>query len=61
MEIRIPSVSSLIEKRANSIALNCLSNNICKLFEKCFEETDHKYAIRYNKDSVKVAKMNLET
>ena len=61
MEIRIPSVSSLIIKRACTMVFDCLNNNICELFEKYFEKTDHKYAIRNNLDSVKLPKEKLET
>ena len=61
MEIRIPSASSLIKKRAFTIVFDCVSNNICELFEKYFEETDHKHAIRNNQISVKLPKVKLET
>ena len=61
MEIRIPSVSSLIRKRASTIVFDCLNNNICKLFEKYFEKADHKYATRNNLNSVKLPKVKLET
>ena len=61
MEIRIPSVSSLIKKRACTLVFDCLNNNICELFEKYFEKTDHKYATRNNLKSVKLPKVKLET
>ena len=48
MEIQIPSVSSLIKKRAGTIVFDCLSKNICELFEKYFKETDHKFATQNN-------------
>ena len=38
----IPSVSSLIKKRVCTIVFDCLSNDICELFEKYFEKTDYE-------------------
>ena len=61
MEIRIPSVSSLIKQRACTIVFDCLNNNICELFEKYFEKTEHKYATRNNLNSVKLPKVKIET
>ena len=61
MEIRIPSVSNLINKRACTTVFDCLSNNISELFEKYFEEIDHKYTTRSNHISVKLLKVKLET
>ena len=60
MEIRIPSVASLIKRRACSIVFDCLNNNICELFQNYFEETDHKYATRNNQKSVKLPKVKIE-
>ena len=61
IELRIPSASSLIKKRACTIVLNCLSNNICEMFDKYFEEMDHKHATRNNQISVTLPKVKLET
>ena len=44
MEIQIPSVSSVIKKRACIIVFGWLNNSICEPFEKYFERMDHKYA-----------------
>eukprot|EP00112_Aurelia_sp_Birch-Aquarium-sp1_P011656 Seg245.6 transcript_id=Seg245.6/GoldUCD/mRNA.D3Y31 product="hypothetical protein" protein_id=Seg245.6/GoldUCD/D3Y31 len=61
METRIPSVSSLIKRRACSIVFDYLNNNICELFQNYFEKTDHKYATRNNQKLVKLPKVKLET
>ena len=61
MEIQILSVSSLIKKRACTIVFDCLGNNICELFEKYFQEMDHKQATRNNQNAVKLPKVKLET
>ena len=42
------------------MVFDCLNNNICELFEKYFEKTDHKYATRNNLNSVKLPKAKLE-
>ena len=61
MEIRIPSVSNLVKKRASFIVSDCLNNTICERFEKYFEQTDHKHATRNNHNSAKLPKAKLET
>ena len=60
MEIRVPSVSNLINKRAYIIVFDYLNNNICLLYEKYFEEMDHKCATQSNQISMKLPKVKLE-
>ena len=61
IELRVPTVSSLIKKRVCTMVFDCLNNNICELFENYFERRDHKYATRNNENSVKLPKVKLET
>ena len=61
IELRVPSVSSLIKKRACTIVFDCLNNNICEVFENYFEKRDNKYATRNNQNTVKLPKVKLET
>ena len=61
MEIQIPSVSSLVKKRACTVVFDCQGNNICELFETYFEETDHRHATRNDQNAVKLPKVKLKT
>ena len=61
LEIRNPSVPNLFKKRACTIVFDCLSNNICEIFEKYFEQMCRKHATRNNRNSVKLLKVSLET
>ena len=54
MEAQIASVSNFINKRACIMVLDCLSNNVCELLEKYFEEMDQKYAGQSNHVSVQL-------
>ena len=49
------------KKKACTIVFDCLSNNVCELFKKYFEEMDHKHTTRNNHISVKMQKIDFET
>ena len=42
-------------------ATDCLSNNICELYENYFEKRVHEYATQMNQNSMKLPKVKLQT